>query len=116
MEEEKIKTVKIWLKLQLIRDMQVFIGFANFYHYCIKGFSKIAVPLTSMLKTMALSTPTRLVNVRVDENKLNMRGKEISNSISSGKINDKIINLLSTKKISFGAGFLTPKTSLTFTQ
>ena len=29
----------------------MFIGFANFYRRFIQGFSKIAVPLTSMLKT-----------------------------------------------------------------
>ena len=30
-EDERIKAVKQWPKLQLVRDIQVFLGFANFY-------------------------------------------------------------------------------------
>ena len=51
MEEEKIDTVKAWPEPKSVRDIQVFIGFANFYRRFIQGFSKIAAPLTSMLKT-----------------------------------------------------------------
>ena len=51
MEEERIDAVKAWLEPKSIRDIQVFIGFANFYRRFIQGFSKIAAPLTSMLKT-----------------------------------------------------------------
>ena len=32
MEDEKIKAIKQWPKLQLVRDISVFLGFANFYH------------------------------------------------------------------------------------
>ena len=38
-----------------MRDIQVFIGFANFYRRFIRGFSRIAAPLTSMLKTTGSS-------------------------------------------------------------
>ena len=34
----------------------MFLGFANFYRRFIKGFSKIAAPLTSMLRTTAASS------------------------------------------------------------
>ena len=51
MEDKRIKTVKIWPELKLVRDIQVFIGFANFYWQFIWGFSKIAALLTSILKT-----------------------------------------------------------------
>ena len=51
MEEERIDAVKAWPEPKLIRDIQVFIGFANFYRRFIQSFSKIAAPLTSMLKT-----------------------------------------------------------------
>ena len=51
MEEERIDAVKAWPEPKSIRDIQVFIGFANFYLRFIQGFSKIAAPLTSMLKT-----------------------------------------------------------------
>lgn len=45
-----------------------------------------------MLKTIALSTPTRLVYTRTDKNKLNMIG---NGDIGSNKINDKNLNLSS---------------------
>ena len=51
MEEERIDAVKAWPEPKSIRDIQVFIGFANFYRRFIQGFSKIAALLTSMLKT-----------------------------------------------------------------
>ena len=51
MEEERIDAVKAWPEPKSIRDIQVFIGFANFYRRFIQGFSKIAAPLTLMLKT-----------------------------------------------------------------
>ena len=35
MEDEQIKAVKNWLEPTLVRDIQVFIGFANFYQYFI---------------------------------------------------------------------------------
>ena len=31
MEDEKIEIVKQWLEPQLVQDIQVFLGFANFY-------------------------------------------------------------------------------------
>ena len=51
MEDKQIKAVKNWSEPKLEWDIQVFIGFANFYWCFIQGFSRIATPLTSMLKT-----------------------------------------------------------------
>ena len=53
MEEERIEAVKASPETKSIRDIQVFLGFTNFYRRFIQGFSRIAVPLTSMLKTTA---------------------------------------------------------------
>ena len=50
-EDKWIKTMKNWPKPTSARDIQVFIGFANFYQRFIQSFSKIAVSLISMLKT-----------------------------------------------------------------
>ena len=50
--------VKKWSKLKLVQDIQVFLGFTNFYWQFIQGFSKIAAPFISMLKTIVL--PERL--------------------------------------------------------
>ena len=49
-EDERIEAVKQWPEPQLVRDIQVFFGFANFYRQFIQRFSRIAAPLTSMLK------------------------------------------------------------------
>ena len=55
MEDKRIEAVRNWPKPKSVRDIQVFIGFANFYRRFIWGFSKIAAPLTSMLKTTGSS-------------------------------------------------------------
>ena len=55
MEQERIDVVKKWPKPESVRDIQVFIGFANFYWHFIKGFSKIAAPRTAILKTTGSS-------------------------------------------------------------
>lgn len=52
MEEKKIKTIKTWSKSQLVRDIQVFLSFQNFYKRFIRNFNKIATPLTSMFQTI----------------------------------------------------------------
>ena len=51
MEAERIEVVKDWPEPKSVRNIQVFLGFANFYWQFIQGFSRIAVLLTSMLKT-----------------------------------------------------------------
>ena len=63
MEEEKIQAVKTWPEPKSIRDIQVFLGFANFYQRFIQGFSKIAAPVTSMLKTTSDGTPPRPLTI-----------------------------------------------------
>ncbi len=50
-EEEQIKAVRDGPEPQSIRDIQVFLRFTNFYWRFIQGFSRLAAPLTSMLKT-----------------------------------------------------------------
>ncbi len=53
-EEKQIKAVHDWPEPQSVRDIQIFLGFANFYWRFIQGFSRLAAPLTSMLKTASL--------------------------------------------------------------
>ncbi len=57
MEEEQIKAIRHWPELQSVHDIQVFLGFANFYRQFIQGFSRLAAPLTSMLKTTSAIGP-----------------------------------------------------------
>ena len=51
MEAEQIEVVRKWPEPKSVQDIFVFLGFANFYQQIIQGFSRIAAPLTSMLKT-----------------------------------------------------------------
>ena len=51
MEEERIDVIKAWPEPKSVQNIQVFIGFTNFYRHFIQGFFKIAAQLTSMLKT-----------------------------------------------------------------
>ena len=51
MEDERIEAVKNWLKPKSVKDIQVFLRFANFYQRFFHIFNKIAGPLTLILKT-----------------------------------------------------------------
>ncbi len=57
MEENQIKVVRDWPELQLVRDIQIFLGFVNFYQRFIQGFSRLTTPLTSILKTALVVGP-----------------------------------------------------------
>ena len=50
MEESRVSTVLEWPEPKSVRDIQVFLGFANFYRRFVKGFSREAAPLTHLLK------------------------------------------------------------------
>ena len=62
MEDGKIKVVKNWPEPKSVRDIQVFIGFANFYRQFIQDFSRIAAPLTLMLKMTRSSDSLPRIN------------------------------------------------------
>ena len=69
MEEKRIDAVKAWIEPKSVQNIQMFIGFANFYWRFIQGFSKIAAPLTSMLKTSSQLVGT-LSATGIDNNKV----------------------------------------------
>jgi hypothetical protein len=50
MDPKKVSSVLDWPDPSSVHDVQVFLGFANFYRRFIKGYSKIATPLTRLLK------------------------------------------------------------------
>jgi hypothetical protein len=50
MAQDKAQYIRDWECLRSLRDVQSFIGFANFYWQFIKGFSKIAKPLSDLTK------------------------------------------------------------------
>jgi len=50
MEKEKVKEVLEWLTPKCVKDVQKFLGLANYYHQFIKGFASIARLLHDMVK------------------------------------------------------------------
>ena len=54
MEDKWIEAVKQWPEPQSVQDIQVFLGFVNFYKRFIQGFSRIVASFTLMLKTAKL--------------------------------------------------------------
>ena len=48
MEQEKIKAVKEWKMPTKVKDMESFLGFANFYQRFIQNFSHTANPLNKL--------------------------------------------------------------------
>lgn len=46
----KVKAVVEWPKPEGRKQLQRFLGFANFYRRFIKDYSKVAAPLTSLAK------------------------------------------------------------------
>ena len=90
MEDERIEAVKNWPEPTSVRDIQVFIGFANFYQRFIQGFSRIAAPLTSLLKTTgSLESAPKVF--RADDNKVVDGG-------GGGRANRTVVNLSKNEK------------------
>ena len=50
MEEEKVKGVLEWLTPKCVKDVQKFLGLANYYRQFIEGFAAVARPLHDMVK------------------------------------------------------------------
>ena len=47
-DDNKVKVIQNWPKPQKVKDMQSFLGFANFYHWFIHNYSDLTVPLTRL--------------------------------------------------------------------
>lgn len=50
MDENKVKAVLEWPQPSTLKELQRFLGFANFYRRFIRNFSSVANPLTSLVK------------------------------------------------------------------
>jgi len=50
MSDRKVKRVHNWAHARSVKEVQMFIGFANFYRRFIKDFSKVCKPITGTLK------------------------------------------------------------------
>jgi len=49
-EKEKVKVVLDWPIPKLVKDVQKFLGLANYYRQFIKDFAKIARPLHELVR------------------------------------------------------------------
>ncbi|CAI7851259.1 unnamed protein product [Closterium sp. NIES-53] len=49
-DPRKIEAVKKWKVPENVKELQQFIGFANYYNRFVSQYAKIAVPLTDLLK------------------------------------------------------------------
>ena len=131
MEDERIRAVEQWPEPKSVRDIQVFLGFANFYRRFIQGFSRIAAPLTSMLKTTGSTGSV----ASPEETKDGVGGNSVVDVVGGGEATNltKGKNLAKTTKFKIlvkskshdfpksrpeeaGTGFLTPEARLAFTQ
>jgi len=52
MEPSRVAAIEEWPEPKTFRELQVFLGFANFYRRFIAKYSKVVAPLTNMLKGM----------------------------------------------------------------
>ena len=50
MDQEKIRTVLEWKEPTTVKEVQSFLGFANFYRRFIQGYSKLTRSLTDLTK------------------------------------------------------------------
>jgi len=49
-EKEKVKGVLEWLMPKYVKDVQKFLGLANYYRWFIEGFATVARPLHDLIK------------------------------------------------------------------
>jgi hypothetical protein len=49
-DPRRVSDIASWEIPKIYRDIQVFLGFCNFYRRFIKNYSYIALPLTALLK------------------------------------------------------------------
>jgi len=50
MQEEKIAEVLEWPKPKMVKEVQKFLGLANYYRQFVKDFSKIAKPMHKLIR------------------------------------------------------------------
>ena len=50
MDSKKVEAITSWPKPTTVKEVQSFLGFANFYRQFIAGYSAVAAPLTSLTK------------------------------------------------------------------
>ncbi|GJP39060.1 hypothetical protein CLOM_g23451 [Closterium sp. NIES-68] len=49
-DPKKIEAVRTWKTPENVKELQQFLGFANYYNWFVPQYAKIAIPLTNLLK------------------------------------------------------------------
>jgi len=49
MSDDKVKIIQDWPEPKKVKDIQFYLGFANFYHRFIFNYSDIVIPLTHLI-------------------------------------------------------------------
>ena len=111
MKEEQIEAVKNWLEPKSMRDIQVFLGFANFYWRFIQSFSKIAGPLTLMLRTSSATRSSKNLLLSLDVAEVDEVGVG-----GGGDREDETVGRSPSKNSNGATGYLTPDARRAFTQ
>ena len=66
MEQTRIETIESWPEpINCIRDIQVFLGVANFYRRFIEGYSRICLPLHNLVRGKEAHRKRKLKNLRL---------------------------------------------------
>ncbi len=68
MDQRKVEAVKNWPQPTTIKEMQRFLGFANFYRRFIAHYSQLAAPLTSGRRPSLSHGPQRLIRPSLNLN------------------------------------------------
>ena len=70
MDPAKVEAITSWPTPESVHDVRVFLGLANFYRRFIKNFSKVATPMTALLKKNRRFRWTQEAQSSFDELKL----------------------------------------------
>ena len=112
MKDEQIEAIKNWPEPKSMKDIQVFLDFANFYQRFIQSFSKIIEPLTSTLK---ISSTTRLSkNSLLSINMAKVDKTDVG--VGGGEYKDETVGRLPSKNSNRAIGYLTSDARQAFTQ
>ena len=102
-EDKQIEVVKNWLEPKSMRDIHVFVDFANFYWRFIQSFSKITGSLILMLKMSSANISSKNLLLLIDVAEVD----EVCIG-SSGDCKDETVGRLLSKNSNKAISYLTP--------